>query len=59
MAENAGVDVHGTLWVLNEMVDSGVLAPAKAAAGLRQMMAGDRRLPEAECRQRLREWEQR
>jgi len=56
VAEQEGVEVHGTLWVLDEMVRLGVVAPAGAAEALERMLAQGRRLPEVECRRRLREW---
>lgn len=55
-AEAEGVEVHGTLWVLDRMVKLGVVTPADAAAGLRAMAASDRRLPRAEVAKRLRTW---
>lgn len=49
--------VHGTLWALDEMVRRGLLAPAAAAVALRTLLERDSRLPEPECRRRLKRWE--
>lgn len=52
----AGVVVHGTLWILDELVRLEVIAPAQAAAGLRRMLARGSRLPQVECQRRLKRW---
>lgn len=57
LAENNNVAVHGTLWVLDEMVRLEVVSTSEAARSLRRMMAAERRLPVGECQSRLREWE--
>lgn len=52
--------VHGTLWVLDQLVDTlQLLAPARAAAALGQLLTpgAGRRLPPADCEARLRRWE--
>ncbi len=55
-AEEQGVTVHGTLWLLDEMVREGVIPKRRAAEALTQMLAYGRRLPKNECARRLREW---
>jgi predicted nucleic acid-binding protein len=55
-AEADGVDVHGTLWLLDEMVGSGALSPTEAGDALERMVAQGRRLPEREVAARLRRW---
>lgn len=55
-AEQEGVRVHGTLWLLDEMVERSMLAPAKAAEALDRMRERFRRLPAEEVEQRLRRW---
>lgn len=57
-AEEQGVRVHGTLWVLDQLVERGI-PKQTAAQAIRQMLAGGRRLPIAECKKRLNRWEQR
>ena len=51
-----GVEVHGTLWLLDQMVTEGVIPTREAAVALEQMRAGDRRLPENEVAERLQRW---
>jgi predicted nucleic acid-binding protein len=51
-----GVPVHGTLWVLDEMVRLEVIAPPQAAQALERMLARGSRLPRAECQRRLQQW---
>ena len=56
-AETMGVTVHGTLWVLDEMIWAQILPPQRAAEALRRMLAQGRRLPSAECARRIQAWE--
>ncbi|NOZ79975.1 MAG: hypothetical protein GXP48_12520 [Acidobacteria bacterium] len=44
-AESESCPVHGTLWLLDEMVRRGVINGAAADAGLVRMMNADRRIP--------------
>ncbi len=44
-AEAEGCRVHGTLWLLDEMVRSGIIEGPAAAQAVERMLAGDRRLP--------------
>ena len=53
------VKVHGTLWVLDEMVNRGILTKSQAAHALSRMVATGSRLPPAECAKRLRMWKNR
>ncbi|WP_461393353.1 DUF3368 domain-containing protein [Deferrisoma sp.] len=55
-AEDQGVAVHGTLWLLDEMVRAGVIRKSQAANALTRMLAHGRRLPKGECERRLRAW---
>lgn len=56
IARAQGLSVHGTLWVLDELVRLGLIEPPRAAASLELMLASGSRLPEVECRNRLRQW---
>ncbi len=56
-AEAEGVTVRGVLWVLDELVAEAAVTPARAAEGLRAMLAQGARLPGDECRRRLGAWE--
>jgi hypothetical protein len=56
-AEQEGVEVHGTLWLLDQLVTRGRLASHGAAAALQQMVDAGRRLPADEVRRRLELWQ--
>lgn len=51
-----GVEVHGVLWLLDEMVHHTVITPATAADGLQAMLDNAARLPKVECDRRLADW---
>ncbi len=55
-AEKLGVEVHGVLWVLDELVNGGHLAPHEAAESLRKIRERGTYLPEEECEIRLKRW---
>lgn len=55
-AENEGVPVHGTLWLLDELVACGLVTHMKARDALRRMLEKGRRLPLDECGRRLKRW---
>ena len=50
------VEVHGVLWILDQLVAKRVLARKLAAVKLRAMIDHGARLPEDECKRRFREW---
>jgi len=55
-ASEEHVHVHGTLWVLDQMVRHRILPLIRAARALRQMVERGSRLPRRECEMRLRRW---
>ncbi len=55
-AEREGVAVHGTLWLLDEMVRLAVIPPLVAAQALERMLEKGGRLPWDKCEKRLRRW---
>ena len=55
-AEQEGVQVHGTLWVLRELIDRGLLVALRAAEALQQMLNQGSRLPPEECQELLKHW---
>ena len=55
-AESEGVRVHGTLWLVDEMVAAALLEPQEAVARLLRMVEAGRRLPAEEVARRLRIW---
>ncbi|WAI02305.1 PIN domain-containing protein [Methanogenium organophilum] len=56
VAKKAGVAFHGTLWLIDEMVEKEILQPERAAEALQAMCDNDRWLPVEECRRRIRMW---
>jgi predicted nucleic acid-binding protein len=56
LAERRGVEVHGTLWLLERMIDAEVLALEQAADALDRMLARGRRLPAERARELMRHW---
>lgn len=55
-AQTEDVACHGTLWVLDGMVATGVLAAADARDALARMLRCGSRLPAGECTQRMARW---
>lgn len=51
------IEVHGTLWILDRLVETKLLAPAEAAACIKRLLAANRYLPKSACNERLRNWE--
>jgi len=56
IAQRRGLVVHGTLWVLDEMIRHSLIPPVVASMALRRMLHGGSRLPVVECRTRLAQW---
>ena len=56
-ALNEGVEAHGTLWLLDQMLAYKVIDKNVAAEGLKRMVEKGRRLPKLEVERRLRQWE--
>lgn len=52
-----GVQVHGALWLLDQLVARQLIPAAQAAAALLAMLDAGARLPEAACAQRLAGWQ--
>lgn len=55
-AAKDGLDVHGALWLLDQLVRHEVIATAHAAASLQAMLNAGARLPKAECDKRFGDW---
>ena len=55
-AASRNQEVHGTLWVLERMVESGTLPSTEAAARLEALVAVNPRLPRKDCDQLLETW---
>lgn len=56
LAQKRGVTVHGTLWILEQMVEAGALTRKRAAEALEKMLGSGCRLPENEARSLIRRW---
>jgi len=51
-----GIQVHGALWLLDQLVESAVISVHKAADGLDRVMTHGARLPSGDCQSRLSSW---
>jgi predicted nucleic acid-binding protein len=56
LAEQQAIECHGTLRVMDEMIEYGILTPASAGTALKMILVNDARLPAAECEERQRAW---
>ncbi len=50
------VPVHGTLWIMDILVDNGLIGMAIAAAKLELLLNAGRRLPKEACKERIERW---
>lgn len=55
-AAHDGLQVHGALWLLDQLLEHAVILPAVATAALQTMLDHGARLPPAECQARLARW---
>lgn len=55
-AEQEKVPVHGTLWLIDQLINRRILAFPHATMALERMIVEGRRLPRAECERRLKRW---
>ena len=56
LATEAGITVHGILWLLDEMVRFHTLSPEQASYALELIINGGARLPKEECEKRFKLW---
>jgi len=56
LAESYGVECHGTIWVLDEMVAAGCITKAQACESLGLLMRENARLPSDEVEKRFEDW---
>jgi predicted nucleic acid-binding protein len=56
-AESFNVEVHGILWILDELIRNEIIAKRDAAYALRRMLDLGCRLPQKECDDRFSSWE--
>jgi len=50
------IRVHGSLWILDELIEHGIMPTPKAVTALELMLEHGARLPKHECDMRLRIW---
>jgi hypothetical protein len=55
-ADEEGIEVHGTIWVVDQLVESDIVASQEAARGLELMLDAERRLPKGIVRSRIERW---
>jgi len=55
-AEARSIETHGTLWIMDRLVEARVLAPKVAASKLAHLLSLERYFPKAECLARMKQW---
>ncbi|MCW5934667.1 MAG: DUF3368 domain-containing protein [Fimbriimonadia bacterium] len=55
-ATEEGIETHGTLWIVDRLVENHFLSKAQAAEALQHMVDHGRRLPVGEVQSRLQKW---
>ncbi|TYP57440.1 hypothetical protein [Thermosediminibacter litoriperuensis] len=56
LARKEGLSLHGTLWVMDEMVKNKIISPKTAIESLSLMLEQQRFLPKEECIKRIKKW---
>ncbi len=51
-----GIQVHGVLWIFEQLVAKKVITPSMAHAGLSKLLTLNNRLPKVECKRFLKRW---
>lgn len=54
--QERGVEVHGILWILDQLYEKGILDGSALSAAIQAMLDHGARLPKAECQKRLKLW---
>ncbi len=57
-AKKQGIEVHGTLWLLDRMVEHKILLPIEATDALNTMLHQRTRLPQNEVDKRIDKWKE-
>lgn len=57
-AEKEKIRVHGTLWLLDRLVEKQVITSLQASSALKLMLQNSRRLPRSETMKRIKKWNQ-
>lgn len=56
-ATNEGIEVHGTIWLVKEMVEAELITILQAKSAFNEMRTRGRRLPWNEIKKMIEEWE--
>lgn len=56
VAKNLDLDVHGSLWILDRLLDASLITKIIAYRKLKDLMSINPRLPVIECQKRLKRW---
>ena len=56
VAKNLNLDVHGSLWILDRLLDTSLITRRIAYSKLKDLMSINPRLPVKECQKRLKRW---
>jgi len=56
VADHHQVEVHGSIWIFDELIRANLLSPVVAAGKLELLLRSDRRLPREICRARIAKW---
>jgi predicted nucleic acid-binding protein len=55
-AEREGLSTHGLLWIIDRLVETGLLEQTEASAALEKILNAGSWLPKDECEKRFRKW---
>ena len=55
-AKNLNIKVHGSLWVMDQLIASSIITKKTAHRKLVKLMSINDRMPKAECQKRLKRW---
>lgn len=56
VASKSGIEVHGSLWILDEFVRQQILNYSQACQAIKDLMSSNDRLPKKECNRRVTLW---
>lgn len=56
VAKNLNLDVHGSLWILDRLLETSMITKRIAYSKLKNLMSINPRLPLKECKKRLKRW---
>jgi rRNA-processing protein FCF1 len=57
IASRKNIPIHGSIWIFKQLIFHGEISPRIAAIKLKELMKINDRLPENECRKKIKEWE--